>query len=512
MKQIKLWCLLLLTLVPITLQGSSLKYELTYETNHPLKDVVTGVVQIREKVFYYTSIGLKYEDTLTGNIYDVPVVIPDGYKLSTIQAYLNDEYLIKLYDSDSYLLMRVGSDLKTVKWSCKVIDEWLPMEGIDSVGNQYYTGYGGDTSEMSRYLYKISSAGKLLWKTYIGSTPSNVTIAATSLSFDNSENPILSVKWGSVNSRIDKYTINKSSGSVTESGGFYLKHSLGTLVEETSAYVVYEEYFSEGFYKYDKATDTEVRIQIPELLKYGYSRWHTIGSSRINVGFNASNGLGGDTLRLFISHYDLNYNFLYSYDYNLTQYGYDYKYYSFSTQVNDEILIYLRPYDYKKVSPTRIKLTKPLPTISIATPNERIGDNTPIEITIASILNGNTDYTLKVFNSNNQSNVYYEGPIKDNLSILTGEGDIYIQATLINGKNTVKSNIIHNNKKNVLEHSADIISTNNGTQKVLVIVDADRIFTNNATNQKLVADIKKKASGIYLISNNVSEVIKPLLE
>lgn len=153
----------------------------------------------------------------------------------------------------------------------------------------------------------------------------------------------------------------------------------------------------------------------------------------------------------------------------------------------------------------------PLPTVSISANTSNIGDNTPILFEV----NAAGPYTyLYVHDVTNNTGIWTGGghtPVSLNLDF-EGDKSILVQILDENWSVMNTSNVLTFNKRNVLSNVLAEGSNKSGMEKVFIISDTDRYYENNWINQSLVQELKKKVSGIYLISNTVSDVLTPLLK
>lgn len=140
-----------------------------------------------------------------------------------------------------------------------------------------------------------------------------------------------------------------------------------------------------------------------------------------------------------------------------------------------------------------------------------IGDNTNLPLTVIVITEKANSLRIVDLKTNT---TYYNGPIKDHIDLpLNREGDYQLQAQLFNLDSTVaKSSIININKVNILNRAINTLNLQNGLQKFLIINEKDRFFEDNSTNRAIVNKIKASSSGTYLIFNDISPVLQPLLE
>lgn len=146
--------------------------------------------------------------------------------------------------------------------------------------------------------------------------------------------------------------------------------------------------------------------------------------------------------------------------------------------------------------------------ISISTPYVEIGDNTSVQVSI----NTYRDDIIKITNLNNNS-VVYEGNKQALIPVNIGssQGDFRFKAELIINNQVVGiSNIISVNKLNILDNLRTHTYPSNVTQ-VMILNDTDRFFEDNAANRELINYLKNNTN-IFLIYNDLSEVLRPLLE
>lgn len=150
--------------------------------------------------------------------------------------------------------------------------------------------------------------------------------------------------------------------------------------------------------------------------------------------------------------------------------------------------------------------------IQTSTPS-KIGDNTSITLSVNYV---NEDGNKMLVKEINTGKILYDGPVTTYLNVYAPglEGDLRLEAQLLIGSNSViaSSNAIVVNKKDLLNRAYLAANTKTGLQSFIVIDDVERYVENNSANQKLVADIKAKASGTFLIYNDVSAVLVPLLK
>lgn len=150
--------------------------------------------------------------------------------------------------------------------------------------------------------------------------------------------------------------------------------------------------------------------------------------------------------------------------------------------------------------------------ISISTSYEHIGDNTPATLTIKYDTSKNlSSYKLKVLNGNVE--ILSTG-VSNLINIpIAGEGTLNITCQILDAYNSTwgVSNAISVSKKDVLNKILVEGTNKTGMQKVFILSDVNRYYENNNINQTLIKELKNKVGGIYLISNEISEVLKPLL-
>lgn len=153
-------------------------------------------------------------------------------------------------------------------------------------------------------------------------------------------------------------------------------------------------------------------------------------------------------------------------------------------------------------------------SVSLATSKSIIGDNTYPLFTISYPSNEN--YILRISEPNSGTLIYQGAPISQipvNLDNL--EGDLYFICDIIDSNDWSvlnSSNIIHINKKNILNQLYGIAAEKSSLSKVLVLNDSDRILDDNPKNRELVEKIKQSGQGIYFIGKNLSPILYPLFE
>lgn len=142
---------------------------------------------------------------------------------------------------------------------------------------------------------------------------------------------------------------------------------------------------------------------------------------------------------------------------------------------------------------------------------DNIGDNTKLPVTIVAITSSGN--ILRIVDLKNNK-VYYNGPIKDYIELpLDREGNYALQASIMDGNEIItQSKIININKLDILNKAIGILTLQNELNKFIIINEKDRFFENNSSNRDLVNKIKEKSSGTYLIFNEISPVLEPILE
>lgn len=170
--------------------------------------------------------------------------------------------------------------------------------------------------------------------------------------------------------------------------------------------------------------------------------------------------------------------------------------------------------DYTNVSSYRqIKVYKfgpPLPTVSISTSTKNIGDNTPVMFALNTI--GDYSY-LYIQDANTNTEIWSGGPHTPITLNLDFEGEKSILVKLLDEDRSIlnTSNVLVFSKKNALDKILAEGNNKTGLQKIFIISDVDRYYEDNTLNQLLVKKIKDTGAEVYLISNTVSNVLKPLL-
>lgn len=168
---------------------------------------------------------------------------------------------------------------------------------------------------------------------------------------------------------------------------------------------------------------------------------------------------------------------------------------------------------YKKIR--TYKFRPPIRTATISTTASNIGDNTHVMIDVNTI--GPYAY-LNVHDVTNNVGIWSgvaQATARLDLDLdLEFEGDKSIIVQMLDTDRSIlsTSNVLTLNKRNVLNKAYSTASNKTGLQNFIVIDDVDRYFENNSANQKLVADIKAKAAGTFLIYNDVCDVLIPLLK
>lgn len=164
-----------------------------------------------------------------------------------------------------------------------------------------------------------------------------------------------------------------------------------------------------------------------------------------------------------------------------------------------------------------IRLYKKLKTssVDIQAAYKTIGDNTKLPITIS--YSGPNSYEFQIVNASSNQ-VLYSSKLKDipnRIDLqLDFEGDIPLNSRILNTSKIVVAygNTTTVNKNNILDRAINYLSTNSSQPTFLIINDHDRHFDDNTANQNLIKQIIAKADGIYLIYNDVSQILTQLLE
>lgn len=155
---------------------------------------------------------------------------------------------------------------------------------------------------------------------------------------------------------------------------------------------------------------------------------------------------------------------------------------------------------------------KPVPpTVSISVEYPRIGDNTPVTINVAA----SEEYpALKISNIETNQNIYAGGATNRYSFYWNRIGNYNFKATIhdTDGELLSTSNTVTVNQTNTLSKILDVIDSKSNLQQMVIIDDTDRYYENNVVNQGIVSQIKQRVDGIFLISNDVSPVLSPLLE
>lgn len=183
--------------------------------------------------------------------------------------------------------------------------------------------------------------------------------------------------------------------------------------------------------------------------------------------------------------------------------------YSYINYIDSKGLLY-----GELISSTQNKLYvygPPLPTVSVSTSTSNIGDNTPIMFEVNTTGSYSYLYIHDVTNNIGIWSGAAHTPVRLDLDF-EGNKSILVQILDTDWSLLNTSNVLTFNKRNVLNRAYLAASNKTGLQNFIVIDDVQRYFENNAANQKLVADIKAKASGTFLIYNDVSDVLTPLLK
>lgn len=151
------------------------------------------------------------------------------------------------------------------------------------------------------------------------------------------------------------------------------------------------------------------------------------------------------------------------------------------------------------------------PTVSISPISTHFGDNTKAPINLEINSDDLDIYNILTVSETRTKTVLYKGPITLFSATDLIEGDNKIQVSIGDSTKIVAtSNIITVQKNSILNWLIGELATNS-PRKVIVLSDVERHYENNSKNQALVKEIKNKAGGVYLIYNNISEVLKPLL-
>lgn len=196
---------------------------------------------------------------------------------------------------------------------------------------------------------------------------------------------------------------------------------------------------------------------------------------------------------------------------NNTHYGaVDIKY------INKKVYINLgfkqRVYQKNPVLKSGVAVYEPIPpTVTISTPYANIGDNTPVAVNVST----SKEYPiLNIFNETTQQSVYWGTPQNVVNYNWNGVGNVTLTARLhdTDGELLSVSNPIVVNQNQLLNTTRTAFNNNTGLQQFVVIDDVERHFENNSMNQQLIADIKAKASGTFLIYKDVCDVLVPLLK
>lgn len=149
--------------------------------------------------------------------------------------------------------------------------------------------------------------------------------------------------------------------------------------------------------------------------------------------------------------------------------------------------------------------------VQISPSQTNIGDNTPISLNLS--YEGDIDqFTNISVLVNGIPQQTFSGHLNFLSTHVSGGGDIKVQVVLMDNATSVfTSNIVTFNKRNLLETTLTAtLSAQPNT--FLILDDVDRYYENNANNQSLVQGILDKKVGIFLIYNNVSDVLVPLLK
>lgn len=155
---------------------------------------------------------------------------------------------------------------------------------------------------------------------------------------------------------------------------------------------------------------------------------------------------------------------------------------------------------------------KPIPPTATITPQyTNIGDNTPITLNIVA---SESYPILSIFNEDTQQGIYWGAPMNTVSYLWTGTGSINLSIRIHDSDGSLlsKGNTVTINKKDVLNNSFAIFNNNSGLQQVVIISDVDRYYENNISNRNLVNQLVSKSGGVFLIFNNVSPVLAPLLK
>lgn len=149
----------------------------------------------------------------------------------------------------------------------------------------------------------------------------------------------------------------------------------------------------------------------------------------------------------------------------------------------------------------------------ISTKYKFIGDNTDLIVSLTfkgSLEDFNKIEVLKnntlIKSTSKANSVTIDNSLLENNSL-----DIYVRLMDDNFVANISNHIIVD-KRDILNKALAAANTKTGLQNFIVIDDAERYFENNSGNQKLVADIKTKATGTFLIYNVVSDVLVPLFK
>lgn len=490
----------------------AIEYEASYDGSHTMSQYATNkknILYADNKIFYiydsHIDSRIMYEDTNTGSLHTIDMLPTSTISSANYTFYQMYEctggYIILLRKrniqgwSDDFIIKRVSKDFKTTYFEYRNYDAHIHYFGSDSVGNVYM---GIETDDDDLYVFKFSPSGQVIWKSYV---EYYVDIKYSYL--DSNENLMLYV---GLSNNVREYYFDKNSGKKTSVSQITTAWATDTIFELNSDYFVYTEnsIYNRSYYV-DRKTGIERLIDTGTESRFDKKFFRLSDNTKVVIKYNNS--------YLTIFQYDQYYNLIRSYGYDMSSFISGGSFLQRIGVIADNNQIYLYPSKSTGINSVfiyRIVLSKAPPTVNSSSLYEYIGDSTNGVLNVNYDLKENTGYSMKVYNVNNPAVSYYSGAPIPSLSLNIGEGDHYFQVMLTNGIKSVISNTVHINKKNLLSRAYSVVSK--GKEQYVILDDTNRYYENNTANQQLVSKLKNSLNGVFVISNDASPVLVPLLE